>query len=143
MAILFICTGNTCRSPMAEGLAKKILAHKFPAFVSRGAFALDGIDASDNAVDVMRDIYDVDISDHLSRIVTDEDVAAASLILTMTNSHKQHMARFYPMAESKLYTLCEYAYGEPPSDGHGDISDPFMQGYEIYANCAAEIEAAL
>jgi len=125
---------------MADALARR--HYNGFTFISRGVAAMDGDTASPMAVNVMHDIYNIDITGHVSRLVTEEDVRNAALILTMTNSHKQRIAFLFPFACDKLYTL----YGLACADGDMkdyDIADPFMGSFEVYADCAAEIKRCL
>ena len=117
MNILFICTGNTCRSPMAEGIMNKIAIENdldIHAY-SAGLYAADGTPASEEAVTAAKKI-NVDISSHKSHILTRELIEQSDLILTMTEAHKQ-MLQF--TSADNVYTIKEYA-------GYsGDIQDPF------------------
>ena len=93
MNILFVCTGNTCRSPMAEGITRALAAekHKDVTTVSAGLFAAYGAKPTEQAVVAVRSI--TDISNHESRPLTMELVNAADLILGMTKDHKSVLLR--------------------------------------------------
>lgn len=102
MNILFVCTGNTCRSPMAEGITRALAAekHKDVTTVSAGLFAAYGAKPTEQAVVAVRSI--TDISNHESRPLTMELVNAADLILGMTKDHKSVLLRQFPLRKVKL-----------------------------------------
>ena len=141
MNILFVCTGNTCRSPMAEGLFKKIIEDDFDCEVniySGGMNANDGACANENAVSVLSEEYDVDISGHEAKTVDAQTIADADIILTMTYAHKDMLLYLFGgAAEEKTHTLLEYA-GED-----GDIADPYGGDMEVYKKCSQAIYNAL
>ncbi|MCX7714342.1 MAG: low molecular weight protein arginine phosphatase [Clostridia bacterium] len=130
MNILFICTGNTCRSPMAEGLMRKIAQdYRLDISVeSAGIFAQSGEPASRYAIEAMAE-YGVDISAHKAKQVTEELLKKSDIVLTMTQSHKEML---FSIAES-VYTLNEYANVD------GDIPDPYGGSLEEYKETAARI----
>lgn len=105
MEIIFICTGNTCRSPMAEAYMKKITGKN--SFKSAGTDAYDGLSASENSILTLKDL-DIDLNEHRSQRVTRGNLEKADLILTMTLNHKQKLLQNYPDLHSKIYTLKEY-----------------------------------
>lgn len=128
MNIIFVCTGNTCRSPMAEAYALSIMPkHNFS---SRGIMAYDGMPMSANAEAALTTL-NIPHGEHFSKSITKEDIEKADLILTMSSSHKRALEGF---GEGKIFTLKEYALGE-----RGDIADPFGGDEQTYINCLEEI----
>lgn len=125
MNILFICTGNTCRSPMAEGYLKQKMPHI--DVQSRGIGA-DGSSVSENAVSVMAEIG-VDLKDLVSEQLNLADLTIANKIYCMSPSHKR-IADMYTNPE-KVFVL---------GDG---ISDPYGGNTEIYRKCRDEIIKAV
>lgn len=130
--LMFVCTGNTCRSPMAEGLAKSILGEE--AIVRSSGIAVayeDG--ANGKALQVMAD-RDIDISGHRSKQFDPKDVTDNMIVLTMTLRHKLYLTGSYPELSDRIFTIMECA-GED-----GDVVDPY--GYDItyYRACADQLE---
>lgn len=112
--ILFVCTGNTCRSPMAEGLLRKLSAERGIELGVRsaGVSAITGTSMSRHAAAILREEgFEGSIT---SSQLTEEMVNWADLILTLTRSHKQHVLHYYPEAVDKTYTLKEYTGDEEP-----------------------------
>lgn len=135
-AIYFICTGNTCRSPLAEAFARELYTKA--EFQSRGLHSPGG-GASAASVRVMSEIYGIDISGHVSRQLKEEDVLEARLLLTMSASHLRQIVEKYPIAADKAFTLRDFVF----KDKGGDIADPFMGDFDTYAGCAAAIKECI
>lgn len=135
MNILFVCTGNTCRSPMAAAIMNKIAVENDldVRIESAGLFAKDGEPASSEAVEALKK-YDIDLSDHKSKQITPELIEKSDLIVTMTEAHKMLLQDF---AADKTCTLCELA------DMEGDIDDPFGGDLEDYEKTADKLYIAL
>lgn len=135
MNILFVCTGNTCRSAMASAIMDKIAVENDleVRIESAGIFAEEGMSASENAVKAVAK-YGIDLTNHRTQPVTEDLIKQCDIILTMTQAHKQVLE---PMAQGKVYTLLEYAGSE------GDVQDPYGGDLEEYEECAREIYYAL
>ncbi|SHM62459.1 low molecular weight protein arginine phosphatase [Gracilibacillus kekensis] len=104
MNIVFVCTGNTCRSPMAQAILQQKTDHSVQ---SAGIFAGVGMPASPGTSEVLSE---QGIScNHQSQPVTSELMAWADLVLTMTQSHRDHLKQIYPTDCHKIFTLKEYA----------------------------------
>lgn len=131
--ILFVCTGNTCRSPMAEAILRNYKLADFEV-KSAGVYASRGQAASDYAVKVL-DQHQV-IHEHASSPLKGEDIEWATYIFTMTESHKQLIAMNYPQAIEKTFTLKEFVKDDPADR---DISDPFGGNEQIYEQTFHEL----
>ncbi len=142
-SVLFVCTGNTCRSPLAEVLFKKILSDRLgipidhlPAHgylvQSAGVMAGYGDAASEGAVDVARE-FGVDLSTHRSRPVNPEMLADAKSVIAMTQSHLTLLMMQYPDAGPVPTLLSDEI----------DIPDPIGGSIEDYRECARVIVAQL
>ncbi len=133
--IVFVCTGNTCRSPMAEGLAKAKLADQ-RKILSRGiAVSYEDV-ANDKAVEAMKEI-DIDITDHISKQFDPVEVTDNMMVLTMTTRHKHYILSKYPELEGRVETLLLF------SGLGGDVVDPYGYNYEAYVECRNQIGAVI
>ncbi|MDR7856960.1 low molecular weight protein arginine phosphatase [Tissierella sp.] len=139
MKVLFVCTGNTCRSPMAEGILKSIAKEKGLDIDvdSVGISAYDGSQASPNSIEAMKKIK-IDISKHKASQLHRDLVDESDLILTLSQSHKEFILSNYPQAKDKLFTLLKYAYGEEK-----DVADPFGRNLAYYERTRDEIYEAI
>ncbi len=141
--VLLVCTGNTCRSPMAEVLFKDLLAKQFPHLftpsfspilvASAGLSAFPGGPASSEAISVMKK-RGLNLQNHQSHSITERTLKHADLILTMTNSHRSAILERLPELGSKVFLV---------SGSNNDVSDPFGGAESVYAACAEQIESYL
>ena len=139
--VLFVCTGNLCRSPMAKVLFEDIVSND--AELSDAGIEADsaGTDpAFDNAtaeaVEAMRG-YGLDLTGHRSKPISGRLVEWANLILVMEPWHQMHVTSMFPEAKGKTHLLTEYA-GE-----RGIVADPYGGDTEVYVERAAQLHSLL
>ena len=139
--ILFLCTGNVCRSPMAEGLFRHAVRGRGEfRILSAGLGALDGQPPSPHSVQAMKEIG-MDISGQRSRALTAELVRSADLILGMTHGHVDTVQLLYPQAAEKTFLLREFDETLEPYEK--DIGDPIGSSYHVYVDCRDQIEQGI
>lgn len=139
--ILFVCSGNTCRSPMAKALLLQRL--ETPTNLSdsseiqvwsAGLFTRDGLPASPEAVAAMRE-EGINISQHRSLLINQSLIGDADLVLTMTLSQRDYLQERYPDKSVNIYTLSEFTGNDT-----GEVLDPYGHGQEVYQQSLLQIK---
>jgi len=142
--IIFVCTGNTCRSPMAEALMRQRIANRLQCSIhdledrnvmvmSAGIAAASGGRAAPEAVQLMQE-RGIDINNHESQPLSERLVRFADLILTMTRGHRESIVEQWPDAAARTKVICR---------DHADVSDPIGGPIDRYRRCADQIESQL
>lgn len=145
MNIMFICTGNICRSAMAQWLLVKKLEGKNRTDIkvhSCGLYAQTGDLPTTEAVEVMKK-YDVNLKMHKATNIRNADLSKMDIILCATNSHKISVLNIYPNLEGKVLTLKEYVGYNKEFHTKIDLEDPWGYGEDVYRFCASEINECL
>ena len=144
LMLLFVCTGNTCRSPMAEALCRRLLAERLNCGIdeledrgvlvsSAGIAALLGGRAAAEAVQCMTELS-LELGDHETQPLTEPLVRHADAIYVMTRAHRENVVAQWPSAAERTQLLS--------ADG-ADLADPVGGSVDRYRHCARQIEAAL
>lgn len=144
VVILLVCTGNTCRSPMAEALARKLLSEKLGcsidqveergvAVISAGLSAMLGGRAAPEAIATMAR-EGLDLASHVSQPLTEQLVHNADVLLAMTRAHREAIVSQWPEAGGRVHLLMP--------DG-SDVGDPIGCPAEVYESCAAQLKQGL
>lgn len=135
MKLLFVCTGNTCRSPMAAALMNKLAEENKidVAAESAGIFAEQDSGASENAIEAMKS-FEIDLAEHKAVQLTEKMIEDADIVLTMTSGQKMMIEGYAP---EKIFSIYEFL------DRTGEISDPYGGDLEEYMDTAEEIYEAL
>jgi len=162
-SVLFVCTGNTCRSPMAEAIFNKMSAEKGPfsesgqphaevclSASSAGIYAVNGSPAEAGAVEAAKNLFAADLSGHASRKTTDEMISENDMIFTVTREHAVILRRFFPELAWKIDSFSEYMSRKSiilrADDGtvrKTDIPDPFGQHRIVYEKTAMSLHAII
>ena len=146
MKIMFICTGNICRSAMAEWLLKKKIKErgiKNIEVYSSGVYAEDGDISTWEAKSVMKDEYDIDLDKHRATNIRNSNIQEMDLILWTTSAHKIAVLDIYPKLREKVFTMKEYVGYKREYHDDINIKDPWGYDIETYRGCIAEIDECM
>src|SRR2546423_11960373 len=135
--VLFVCTGNVCRSPVAEGIFRHAVRGRGDFRVmSAGLGAMEGQPPSPYAVQAVRELG-IDISNQRSRMLTPDLVQQADYVFGMTHSHIDTVTLLYPQAAEKTFLLREF--DDTLDFFEKDISDPIGGLYDVFFDCRGQI----
>lgn len=140
MRVLFICTGNTCRSPMAEHLLRQAARDRGWTDLqveSAGTAAVAGAMAAREAVSALGALG-MDVSGHRARLLTPTVITAADVILTMKRDHKEHVLANFPQSAGKVFTLGEFV-----GENGLEVPDPYGGSVEIYRQAAGHLQGIM
>lgn len=138
LTVLFVCTGNTCRSPMAEQIFKEQTKDLSAHASSAGLDAKSGSPINPKAADALTHLGFTPI-EHSSSLVSTEAVEKAGVILTFTQNQKSELGQRFPSAIEKLFTISEYA--NSGAETSNDVADPYGKSAEVYRETAETISS--
>ncbi|HIE35900.1 MAG TPA: threonylcarbamoyl-AMP synthase [Candidatus Omnitrophica bacterium] len=143
--ITFVCTGNTCRSPMAEFLLKKYLRGKKPylenryEIISRGIIYFEGQPLSLSVAKILREKEKIEVNNFFSKKIEREIILSSDFIFTMEDSQREYILKLEPIAEGRVFCLKKFL----PSDLEKDVPDPIGKDYKIYEEVYFLIKKAI
>lgn len=137
--VLFVCTGNTCRSPMAEGIFRKVAGENYEVS-SAGVAAMDGSAASRETLGVLKD-QGISLDGFRSRMVDEAMLKSAEAVFCMTEGHLEMLEMMHPGLDEKFHLACDFC--EVDGIVGADVPDPIGMGRAAYDGVAKVLEDAV
>jgi len=139
--ILFVCTGNTCRSPMAVALLREMAPDLNLEIRSAGTAAAAGMPASSTAIEAMREV-DIDLTGHRSATLDGYMLEEADLVFCMAERHRRHIVDWFKSLENRVYLVREFDPERTDAD-YPNVPDPIGLDIDAYRRALTMIERSL
>ncbi len=135
MKIVFVCTGNTCRSPMAQALMQARAAGNLDIKVDSCGTSVYQSEGINHKAEQALSSVGITAFEHSSRQLDKTDIDSADIVLTMTQHQKISITKVYPEYKYKVFTICEYT-----RDSKDDVTDPYGKSQIFYNFCVNELK---